>query len=107
MPMTIEKKLEKIKQQKRALLIAERALQSKIADEERRRRTRAKIIVGGLVLAGCKYDPMLAEVVRRLAAKLTGEELGLVRGIYPFLAALPMDSAQAHAHEIPSPDEGN
>jgi len=66
MPPKISDRLAVLKQKQEAIAKQMAALQQKEKSEARKKDTRRKIIVGGLVLAYMEKDPAFADVVRGL-----------------------------------------
>lgn len=55
--MSVEKRLERIQQQKEKLKKEEQRIKKTVAAEERRKETRRKVLVGSMVLEKAKTDP--------------------------------------------------
>lgn len=66
MPKPIADRIAALKEQKEQLNVRLNTLEAKAKAEERKRETRRKIIVGGVVLAAIKADPSLAGTIKRL-----------------------------------------
>lgn len=85
---TLTEKIARLEERKKAIAAQQRALLAKQAEVNRKRRTRAKIIIGGLLIGLAKHDDELADYMRSaIAQKITGPELALLAEIYPELAA--------------------
>lgn len=66
MPKPLADRIAALKEQKEQLNARLNTLEAKAKTEERKRETRRKIIVGGVVLAAMKADPSLAGTIKRL-----------------------------------------
>jgi len=83
---TLAEKIAKLEERKKAIAAQQRALLAKQAEVARKRRTRAKIIIGGLLIGLAKHDDELADYMRSaISQKITGPELALIGEIYPEL----------------------
>jgi FKBP-type peptidyl-prolyl cis-trans isomerase (trigger factor) len=74
--MADDDRLKKLEEQRAELDRRIRAQRAKIKDEERRRATRRKIILGGLIERHCELNPespFAREVERLVAEFVTGE----------------------------------
>ena len=69
MPSALELRIASIKAKKDALGARLNVLEAKAKNEDRKRDTRRKIVVGGAVLAAMEKDGVLAMRVRELLAR--------------------------------------
>jgi hypothetical protein len=85
MPPKISDRIKALKEKQDALAKQVNALQQREKSEARKRDTRRKIIVGGLVLAYMEKDPAFADVVRGLVKHGVSRphDLAAVSGLLP------------------------
>jgi hypothetical protein len=91
MPPKISDRLAALKQKQEAIARQVNALQQKEKSESRKRDTRRKIIVGGLVLAYMEKDPAFADVVHGLIRHgvTRPHDVEAVAGLLPENSAAP------------------
>jgi hypothetical protein len=107
MPPKISDRLAALKQKQEALAKQMSVLQQKEKAEARKRDTRRKIIVGGLVLGYMEKDPAFADLVRGLIAKgvtRPHDVAAVVELLPPELVAALLAAPAANA-SAPAPQE--